>query len=88
MELIGSYVWMNYSVEAYFPEPGMEDVWVIWVVKDGQVVHEAEVRAEVTTPYGIDHFVLAALERAAEQALKVAVRKAESRDGVASPDAA
>lgn len=89
MELIGSYPWMNYIVEAYFPEPGKEDVWILWVVKDGRVVHEVELRIDVVTPYGIDHFVLAALERAAEQAIQVALRKAQSQCGYwDSPDAA
>lgn len=90
MEMIGSYVWMNYTVEAYFPEPGKKDVWVLWVVKDGRVVHEVELRVEVSTAYGIDHFVLAALERAAEQAISAAMRKTPStfENGRGFPDAA
>lgn len=75
MELIGSCDVMDYTVEAYFPEPGMEDLWTLWVVKDGRVVHETELRMEVDSPYGIDHPVLATLERAAIRAVEAAISK-------------
>lgn len=76
MELIGSCEVMDYTVEAYFPEAGKEDVWTLWVVKDGRVVHEVELRMEVDSPYGVDHRVLAALERAAVRAVDATIRKA------------
>lgn len=75
MELIGSCEVMDYTVEAYFPEPGKEDVWTLWVVKDGRVAHEMELRMEVDSPYGIDHRVLAALECAAVRAVEAVIGK-------------
>ncbi|HEX7369993.1 MAG TPA: hypothetical protein VF284_06905 [Rhodanobacteraceae bacterium] len=81
MELIGSCEVMDCTVEAYFPEPGKEDVWTLWVVKDGRVVHEVEIRMDVASPYGIDHPVLAALERAAVRAVEAAIRKTRPRRG-------
>lgn len=79
MELIGSCEVMEYTVEAYFPEAGKEDVWTLWVVKDGRVVHEAEIRMDVDSPYGIDHPVLAALERAAARAVEAVIAKTQPR---------
>lgn len=79
MELIGSCEVMEYTVEAYFPEAGKEDVWTLWVVKDGRVVHEAEIRMDVESPYGIDHPVLAALERAATRAVEAVIGKTRPR---------
>lgn len=79
MELIGSCEVMDYIVEAYFPEAGKEDVWTLWVVKDGRVIHEVEIRMDVESPYGIDHPVLAALERAANRAVEALIGKAQPR---------
>lgn len=79
MELIGSCEVMDYTVEAYFPEAGKEDVWTLWVVKDGRVVHEAEIRMDVESAYGIDHPVLAALERAAARAVEAVIGKTQPR---------
>lgn len=69
MELIGTCEMKGFTVEAYFPERGKEDIWTLWVVKDGRVVHEVELRMEVESPYGIDRHVQAALERAAARAV-------------------
>lgn len=74
MELIGTCEMKGFTVEAYFPERGKEDVWAIWVIKDGRVVHETELRMQVDSHYGIDHPVLAALERAAVRAVEAALR--------------
>lgn len=81
MELIGSCEVMDYTVEAYFPELGQEDVWTLWVVKDGRVVHEVEIRMDVASPYGVDHLALAALERAAARAVEATLRKTRPRRG-------
>src|SRR5690348_12510919 len=34
MELIGTCECMGCTVEAYFPEPGAEDIWTIWVMME------------------------------------------------------
>lgn len=75
MELIGTCELKGFTVEAYFPEPGKEDVWTLWVVKGGRVVHEVELRMDVDSPYGIGHPVLAALERAAARAVEAVIGK-------------
>ncbi|MGH8190786.1 MAG: hypothetical protein ACREP2_05005 [Rhodanobacteraceae bacterium] len=80
MDLIGSCETMGYTVEAYFPEPGMEDLWTIWVVKDGRVIRESSVRIDVDSAYGMDQHTLALLEQAAEAAvLAVMCGNPESR---------
>lgn len=82
MELIGSCEQMGYTVEAYFPEPGMEDIWTIWVVKDGRVVGEFETRIEVTSAYGIDGRALAELDAFAARVLDtIARRERQGRHG-------
>lgn len=75
MELIGTCEMKGFTVEAYFPERGKEDIWVVWVVRGGHVIHEAEFRMEVESPYGVDHAVMAALERTAVRAVEAALRK-------------
>jgi hypothetical protein len=56
-------------VEAYFPEPGAEDIWTIWVVMEGRVVAESTVRIEIGSAYGVDERVLRQLEQSAEAAV-------------------
>lgn len=75
MELIGSCELMGYTVEAYFPEPGMEDIWTIWVVRDGHVVGEFTTRVEITSAYGVDVHALAQLDACANSALEAVLRR-------------
>ena len=75
MELIGTCELNGFTVEAYFPERSKEDIWTLWVVKDGRVVHEVELRMGVESPYGIDQHALAALERASTHAVDAVLRK-------------
>lgn len=75
MEMIGCCELLGYTVEAYFPERGKEDIWTLWVVKDGRVVHEEVVRYESGSPYGIDADVLAELDRVARRAVRKAILK-------------
>jgi hypothetical protein len=79
MELIGRCELMGYTVEAYFPERGMEDLWTIWVVKDGRVVEEATVRIEVTSVHGIDQATMDLLDRVAVAAVERVERREEAR---------
>ena len=74
MELIGSCEYMGCTVEAYFPEPGAEDIWTIWVVMDGRVVAESTLRIEVGSAYGMDERALRQLEQSAEVAVEAYLR--------------
>jgi hypothetical protein len=74
MELIGSYHASGYTVEAYFPEQAAQDVWSIWVVRDGKVVGEFTTRIVVDCIYGMDHRVMVLLEAAAEAAIADVLR--------------
>ncbi|MGH8112933.1 MAG: hypothetical protein ACREPL_13605 [Rhodanobacteraceae bacterium] len=86
MQLIGTCKTNGFTVEAYFPERGKEDIWSVWIVKDGRVVHEVTLRMEVASPYGFDHQVTTKLEYAATRAVAAALRK-EGRPGLtARPD--
>lgn len=81
MDLIGSYHASGLTVEAYFPEPAAQDVWPIWVVRDGEVLGEFTTRIAVDSPYGIDHRVMVLLEAAAEAAIaQVLGDEARGRD--------
>ena len=46
MELYASYKVHRYIVEIYAPELGKEDVWTLWVVEDGRVIHETSIHIE------------------------------------------
>lgn len=74
MELIGSYEYMDCTVEAYFPEPGAEDIWTIWVMVQGRIVAESTLRIEVGSAYGVDERALRQLERSAEAAVEAYLR--------------
>ena len=74
MELIGSYHASGFTVEAYFPGPTAQDVWPIWVVRDGKVVGEFTTRIVVDCVYGMDHRVMVLLEAAAEAAIADVLR--------------
>lgn len=74
MELIGSCEYMGCTVEAYFPEPGAEDIWTLWVVMDGRVVAESALRIEVGSAYGVDEGALYQLEQSAEAAVEAYLR--------------
>ena len=86
MELIGSCETRGYTVEAYFPERGAEDIWVIWVVKDGKVVGESTTRVEVGSVYGRDEWTLGWLERVADAAVEAVLRKEATRSTSARAD--
>ncbi|MHB8446566.1 MAG: hypothetical protein ACYC7G_07560 [Rudaea sp.] len=75
MELIGSYHASGYTVEAYFPDQATQDVWPIWVVRDGKVVGEFTTRIVVHSVYGMDHHVMVLLEAAAEAAIEEVARR-------------
>lgn len=70
MELIGSCEYMGCTVEAYFPEPGAEDIWTLWVMVDGRIVAESVLRIEVGSAYGVDESALHQLEQSAEAAVE------------------
>jgi len=70
MELIGSCEYMGCTVEAYFPEPGAEDIWTLWVMVDGRIVAESVLRIEVGSAYGVDERALHQLEQSAEAAVE------------------
>ena len=74
MELIGSCEYMGCTVEAYFPEPGAEDIWTIWVVVEGRIVAESALRIEVGSAYGVDEGALHQLEQSAEAAVEAYLR--------------
>ena len=78
MDLIGSYQASGYTVEAYFPESGM-DAFSIWVVKDGDVVGEFTTRIVVDSAHGMDERVMGLLEAAAEAAVTEIVRREANR---------
>lgn len=78
MDLIGSYQACGYTVEAYFPESGM-DAFSIWVVKDGDVVGEFTTRIVVDSVHGMDQRVMGLLEAAAEAAVTEFVRREANR---------
>jgi hypothetical protein len=78
MDLIGSYQASGYTVEAYFPESGM-DAFSIWVVKDGDVVGEFTTRIVVDSVHGMDQRVMGLLEAAAEAAITEVVRREANR---------
>lgn len=75
MELIGSCEYMGCTVEAYFPEPGAEDIWTIWVVVEGRIVAESVLRIEVGSAYGVDERALSQLEQSAEAAVEAYLRR-------------
>ena len=75
MELIGTCETFGFTVEAYFPEHGKEDLWTLWVVKDGRVVHEVGLRMDVESPYGIDAYLLARLDAAADTTVRAVLRR-------------
>lgn len=70
MELIGSYEYKGCTVEAYFPEPGAEDIWTIWVMVESRIVGESTLRIEVGSAYGVDERALRQLEQSAEAAVE------------------
>lgn len=74
MELIGSCEYMGCTVEAYFPEPGAEDIWTLWVMVDGRIVAESVLRIEVGSAYGVDERALRQLEQSAEVAVEAYLR--------------
>lgn len=74
MELIGSCEYMGCTVEAYFPEPGAEDIWTLWVVVDRRVVAESVLRIEVGSAYGVDKGTLLQLEQSAEAVIEAYLR--------------
>lgn len=80
MDLIGSYRASGLTVEAYFPEPAAQDVWTIWVVRDGRVIEEFTTRIAVDSAYGMDHRVMVLLEAAAEAAIAEVLRTQEFVD--------
>lgn len=74
MELIGTCETLGFTVEAYFPERGKEEIWTLWVVKEGRVVHETTLRIDSTSPYGVDAHTLARLDAAADAAIRTVLR--------------
>lgn len=69
MKLIGTFDVAEYTVEAYVPERGREDIWTFWVVREGRVVSEFTHGMTIGGTYGLCKDSLARLQLSAIEAV-------------------